>query len=78
MTERKIGTTLRISPDVVRLEVPLLHADDLPQLARRLEQLAFNLRAIHQNERLNGNGKLTDAYYACRALNRKLKQENPR
>lgn len=75
---RKIGTTLRVSPDVVRIDVPLRHEDDLPQLARRLEQLAFDLRAIHQNESLSGNGKLADAYAKCRALNRKLKQENPR
>lgn len=74
----KIGTTIRVSPDVVRLDVPLRHEDDLPQLARRLEQLAFDLRAIHQNEQLNGNGKLAAAYHACRALNRKLRQENPR
>lgn len=78
MIERKIGTSFRVSPDVVRLDIPLRHANDLPQLARRLEQLAFDLKAIHQNERLNGNGKLTDAYAACRDLKRKLKQENPR
>lgn len=75
---RKIGTTLRVSPDVVRIDMPLRHPDDLPQLARRLEQLAFDLRAIHQNESLNGNGKLADAYQKCRALNQKLRQENPR
>jgi hypothetical protein len=77
MTAR-IGSVMRLTPDVVRLDVPLRHHDDLPQLARRLEQLALQLRAIHQNEQLNGNGKLADAYHACRTLNRKLKQENPR
>lgn len=75
---RKIGTTLRVSPDVVRIDVPLRDANDLPQLARRLEQLAFSLRAVHQDERLNDNAKLADAYFQCRAFNRKLKQENPR
>jgi uncharacterized protein (UPF0128 family) len=75
---RKIGTATRLTPDVVRLDIPLRHEDDLPQLARRLEQLAFELKAIHQNESLNGNGKLADAYHTCRAFNRKLKQENPR
>ena len=75
---RKIGTTMRLAPDVVRLDVPLRHEDDLPQLARRLHQLAFDLTAIYQHPQLNGNGKLADAYHTCRALNRKLKQENPR
>lgn len=75
---RKIGTVMRTTPDVVRLDLPLRDQHDLPQIARRLEQLAFQLRAIHQNETLNGNGKLADAYHTCRALNRKLKQENPR
>jgi hypothetical protein len=75
---RKIGTVTRTSPDVVRLDVPLRHHDDLPQLARRFEKLAFELRLIHQDPTTNANAKLADAYQTCRALNRKLKQENPR
>lgn len=75
---RKIGTTLRVSPDVVRLDIPLRHEDDLPQLARRLERLAYELKGIHQSEHLNGNGKLAAAYGACSNMNRVLKKENPR
>lgn len=75
---RKIGTTMRLSPDVVRISIPLQEADDLPQIARELRQLAFDLTAIHQHPRLNDNGKLTDAYGALRAFNLKLKQEFPR
>lgn len=75
---RKIGTVTRTSPDVVRIDVPLRHHDDLPQLARHFERLAFELRVIHQNPAINSNAKLADAYHTCRALNRKLKQENPR
>jgi hypothetical protein len=75
---RKIGTTMRLTPDVVRVDVPLRHADDLPQLARDLTDMATKLRAIHQADHLNDNGKLADAYAALRAFNRKLRQENPR
>ena len=75
---RKIGTTLRVTPDVVRIDVPLRHVDDLPGLARRLEDLAFQLRATHQSEHLNDNGRLSDAYAFIRTLNTKLKKEYPR
>jgi hypothetical protein len=75
---RKIGTTLRVTPDVVRIDVPLRHVDDLPCLARRLEELAFQLRASHQSEHLNDNGKLSDAYAFLRTLNTRFKKEYPR
>lgn len=75
---RKLGTIMRLVPDVVRIDVPIRHADDLPQLARELEAMAFRLKSIHQNEQLNANGKLGDAYHYLRAFNRKLKQEYPR
>lgn len=75
---RKIGTTLRVTPDVVRIDMPLRHVDDLPQLARELDQLALRLKAIHQSEHLNENGKISDAYNALRTLNKKLKKEYPR
>lgn len=75
---RKIGTTVRVTPDVVRIDLPLRHVDDLPQLARELEQLAFNLRAAHQSEHLNENGRLSDAYRHIRFLNSKLKKAYPR
>ena len=74
----KINDLYHTIPNVVRINVPLHHHDDLPQLARRFERLAFELRVIHQNEQINGIAKLGDAYHTCRALNRKLKQENPR
>jgi hypothetical protein len=76
---RKIGTTLRVTPDVVRIDVPLRHADDLPQLARELEQLAFQLRATHQADHLfNDNGKVSEAYAHLRAFKIKLNREYPR
>jgi len=75
---RKIGTTLRMTPDVVRIDVPLRHVDDLPGLARRLEELASQLRATHQSEHLNNNGKLSDAYAFLRTLNIRFKKEYPR
>lgn len=78
MTERKLGPVLRISGDVVRIDVPLREADDLPQIARDLEALAFKLKAIHQNEQLNNNAKLSEAEFALRAINRKLRREYPR
>lgn len=75
---RKIGTTIRVTPDVVRIDVPLRHVDDLPGIARRLEELAFQLRATHQSEHLNDNGRLSDAYLSIRTTNQKLKKEYPR
>lgn len=78
MKERKIGTTLRLTPDVVRFDVPLRHAGDLGQLAREFEALAFRLKAISQADHLNDNGKLADAYHALRALNTKLRKEYPK
>lgn len=75
---RLIGTTIRTAPDVVRVDVPLSDAHDLPQLARLFEKLAFDLRAIHQNESLNENGMLSDAYSVLRTLRTKLKKEFPK
>ena len=73
---RKQGTTIRVTPTVVRIDVPLHHLDDLPGIARRFEELAFRLRAAHQSEHLNENAKVSDAYTAIRNLNRRLKKEN--
>ena len=78
MKERKIGTTLRLTPDVVRFDVPLREADHLGQIGREFEALGFKLRAISQAEHLNDNGKLADAYHALRAFNAKLRKEYPR
>lgn len=75
---RKIGTSIRVTPDVVRIDVPLRHHDDLPGIARRLEELAFQLKATHQSEHLNENGKLSEAYLHLRSTNKKLKKEYPR
>lgn len=78
MNERKLGPILRVSGDVVRIDMPLREADDLPQIARDLEALAFKLKAIHQNEQLNNHAKLSEAEFALRDLNRKLRREYPR
>ena len=78
MKERKIGTTLRLTPDVVRFDVPLREAGHLGQLGREFEALSFRLKAIAQADHLNDNGKLTEAYGALRAFNHKLRKEYPR
>lgn len=75
---RKEGTTLRVTPYVARLDVPLHDVNDLPGIARRLEELAFKLKAAHQSDHLNENGRLSDAYSAIRSTNQTLKKENPR
>lgn len=75
---RKIGTTIRVTPDVVRLDVPIHHAQDLPQIARRLREAAFALDAAFQNPQLNENAMLSDAYAVLRNLNRQLKKEFPK
>lgn len=74
---RKLGTTIAVQPGIVRLDVPLRDARDLAHIGKELEALGHQLRALHEAEHLNENGKLFDAYLAVRSLNRKLKKEYP-
>jgi len=77
MKRKRQGLTIRLSPDTVRIEIPLLHVDDLPQLRRHLEALALQLGLTHQAAHLSDNEKLWQAYGFARTLNRKLKKEYP-
>jgi hypothetical protein len=77
MKRKRQGLTIRISPDVARLDIPMRHVDDLPQLRRHLEALALQLGLLHQATHLSDNEKLWQAYGFVRTLNRKLKKEYP-
>ena len=73
--QERIG--MRISPQTARIILPIRHRHDLPQLARELEALAWQLKAIHQNENQNDNAALFHAWTQIRHVDRKLKRIFP-
>lgn len=77
MKPRQRGVLVRISPDMVRMTLPIHHVDDLPHVARRLRQLADKLQLLHQANHLRPNQRLWEAYIAIREADRTIKRETP-
>ena len=77
MKQKQRGIHVRVSPARVRMTLPIHHVHDLPQVARRLRQLADNLTIIHQANHLRENQRLWEAYQVIRAMDRRINKENP-
>lgn len=69
------GQYMRTVPATVQLLIPLHHVDDLPQIARRLRELADELIAVHNSDHYRPEQKFTNAYIAVNTVNRIIKRE---
>jgi hypothetical protein len=79
MTRQKLqGQQLRTVLPTVQILIPLYHIDDLPQIARRLRELADHLIIIQNAEHLREAQKFSDAYAAVRNTNQTIKRECPK
>lgn len=79
MTKRKLqGQELRTVTPTVQILIPLYHIHDLPQIARRLRELADHLLIIQNAEHLREGQKFSDAYAAVRNTNQTIKRECPK
>jgi hypothetical protein len=65
----------RITPPVVRLDIPMHDERDLPQIVRRLRKLADQLQLLHSLPDLTEKQKIFRGQMAVRETGRQLKKE---
>lgn len=78
MRKRRLtGIGIRVTPDRVRMFIPIHHAEDLPQIARQLRKLADQLDLAFMNETTREQ-KVADAYWLVRNFDKTLQRELPK